>query len=123
MTELRCTSRFLRAFRPPGVLVLSELFGLNDVRAKPLCPVVASHGGKDHLFGRDGIKLSRALQATDIPRDIVTYPDAGHSYMNQAEGHRVSKVLVGRPLMAVALDWDASEDSWERIEAFFAEYL
>ena len=84
--------------------------------------MVASYGGKDHLIGRDGIKLSRALEGTDVPRDIVTYPSAGHSFMNQAEGHRISKALVGRPLMAVAFDEDASEDAWERIEAFFAEH-
>jgi carboxymethylenebutenolidase len=98
------------------------IFPGDDV-AKRLCPVVASYGGKDHLMGRDGIKLSRALEGTDVPHDIVTYPNAGHSFMNDAEGHRVSKALIGRPLMAVAFDEDASHDSWERIKAFFAEYL
>jgi carboxymethylenebutenolidase len=98
------------------------IFPGDDV-AERLCPVIASYGGKDHLMGRDGIKLSRALERTDVPRDIVTYPNAGHSFMNQAEGHRVSKALVGRPLMAVAFDEDASEDSWERIDAFFSEHL
>lgn len=104
---------------------ISTNYGIfpGDDIAKRLCPVIASYGGKDRLFGRDGIRLSRALEATDISRDIVTYPDAGHSFMNQTEGHRVSKALVGRPLMAVAFDQDASEDSWERIEAFFAEHL
>ena len=85
--------------------------------------MIASYGGKDRLIGRDGSKLSRALEGTDIPRDIMTYSDAGHSFMNQAEGHRVSKALIGRPLMAVAFDEEASEDSWKRVEAFFAERL
>jgi len=98
------------------------IFPGDDV-AERLCPVVASYGGKDHLIGRDGIKLSRALEGTDVPHDIVTYPNAGHSFMNQAEGHRISKALIGRPLMAVAFDEDASEDAWERIEAFFAEHV
>ncbi len=98
------------------------IFPGDDV-AKRLCPVIASYGGKDRLIGRDGRKLSRALEGTDIPFDIVTYPNAGHSFMNQAEGHRVSKALVGRPLMAVAFDEGASEDSWTRIEAFFEVHL
>ncbi len=98
------------------------IFPGDDV-AERLCPVIASYGGKDHLMGRDGIKLSRALEGTDVPRDIVTYPNAGHSFMNQAEGHRISKALIGRPLMAVAFDEDAAEDSWERIDAFFAEHV
>lgn len=104
---------------------ISTSYGIfpGDDVAKRLCPVVASYGEKDHLMGRDGIKLSRSLEGTDVPRDIVTYPNAGHSFMNQAEGHRVSKALIGRPLMAVAFDEDASEDSWTRIEAFFAEHL
>ncbi|MCL1692687.1 MAG: dienelactone hydrolase family protein [Actinomycetia bacterium] len=104
---------------------ISTNYGIfpGDDIAKRLCPVVASYGGKDHLIGRDGTRLSRALDDTDVPHDIVTYPNVGHSFMNDAEGHRVSKALIGRPLMAVAFDEDASEDSWERIEAFFAEHL
>ncbi|MEA2011167.1 MAG: dienelactone hydrolase family protein [Actinomycetota bacterium] len=104
---------------------ISANYGIfpGDDIAERLCPVVASYGGKDHLMGRDGIKLSRALEGTDVPHDIVTYPNAGHSFMNQAEGHAISKALIGRPLMAVAFDEDASEESWERIEAFFAEHL
>jgi hypothetical protein len=43
--------------------------------------------------------------------------------MNQAEGHRISTALLGRPLMAVGFDEGASEDSWQRIEEFLAEHL
>ena len=105
--------------------VISANYGVfpGDDVAKRLCPVIASYGGKDRVFGRDGRKLSLALEGTEIAHDIVTYPNAGHSFMNQADGHRVSTALVGRPLMAVAFDEGASEDSWERIEAFFAEHL
>jgi carboxymethylenebutenolidase len=94
----------------------------DDIAAR-LCPVVASYGGRDRLFGRDGGKLSVALEETGTPHDIVTYPEAGHSFMNRAEGHRISMAFVGRPLMAVAFDEGASEDSWKRIDAFFAEHL
>ncbi len=43
--------------------------------------------------------------------------------MNQVDDHPVANALIGRPLMAVAFDEDAAEDSWRRIEAFFAEHL
>ena len=94
-----------------------------DDIAERLCPVVASYGGRDHVFGSHGEKLSRALEQTTTPHDIVTYPDAGHSFMNQVDDHPVANALIGRPLMAVAFDEDAAEDSWRRIEAFFAEHL
>lgn len=94
-----------------------------DDVAQRLCPVVASYGGRDRVFGTHGEKLSRALDHTQTPHDIVTYPDAGHSFMNQVDDHPVANALVGRPLMAVAFDEGAAEDSWQRIETFFAEHL
>ena len=94
-----------------------------DDVAERLCPVVASYGGRDHVFGRHGDKLSVALEGTGIPHDIVTYPDAGHSFMNRVDDHPIANALVGRPLMAVAFDEGAAGDSWDRIDAFFAEHL
>jgi carboxymethylenebutenolidase len=94
-----------------------------DDVAERLCPVVASYGGRDRVFGKHGEKLSAVLENTGTAHDVVTYPDAGHSFMNQVEGHRISNALVGRPLMAVAFDEGASEDSWQRIDAFFSEHL
>ncbi len=87
------------------------------------CPVVASYGGRDRLFGRYGDLVDQALTEAGIPHDVKTYPEAGHSFMNDAEGHRLSKALIGRPLMAVGYVPDAAEDAWARIEAFFAEHL
>lgn len=94
-----------------------------DDVAERLCPVVASYGGRDKVFGGHGEKLSRALDGTGTPHDIKTYPDTGHSFMNRVDDHPIANALVGRPLMAVAFDEGAAEDSWERIEAFFAEHL
>lgn len=87
------------------------------------CPVVASYGGRDRLFGKYGDQVERALTEAGVPHDVKTYPEAGHSFMNDAEGHRFSKALIGRPLMAVGYVPDAAADAWRRIEAFFGEHL
>ena len=86
-----------------------------------LCPIVASYGGRDGVFGKSGPKLAAALAATEIPHDVKTYPDAGHSFMSHHEG------LVGTfgPLPPMRSNFDAlaSEDAWVRVLGFFGEHL
>ena len=108
-----------------GLAVASRVFAVKaDPRIEQVeAALPGANCGACGFAGCPTYAESVVLEGTDIPRDIVTYPNAGHSFMNQAEGHRVSRALVGRPLMAVAFDEDASEDSWERIDAFFAEHL
>ena len=86
------------------------------------CPVVASYGGKDRVFGRQARKVERALTEAGVDRDVKVYPDAGHGFMNQIEGHR-AMVALNRPLMALGYQREASEDTWARIEEFFARHL
>lgn len=86
------------------------------------CPVVASYGGRDRVFGRDAVKVERALDENGIVHDVKLYPHAGHGFMNQTEGHRVMTTLT-RPFMAVGYNREAAEDAWQRIERFFAEHL
>ncbi len=86
-----------------------------------LCPIVASYGGRDGVFGKSGPKLAAALAATEIPHDVKTYPDAGHSFMSHHDG------LVGTfgPLPPMRSNFDAlaSEDAWVRVLGFFGEHL
>lgn len=85
------------------------------------CPLTGGYGGRDRIFGpqgRDLIARSRALGRDD---DIVMYEDAGHSYMSDADHPYLA--LLTRPLMAVAYDHAAAEDSWRRMLAFFARHL
>lgn len=86
-----------------------------------VCPVVGGYGGRDRLFGPQGRRLIADLDALGRTHDVVVYEDAGHSYMNDA-GHPWLAALT-RPLMAVAYDAAASEDSWRRMLAFFAHHL
>ncbi len=87
------------------------------------CPVVASYGARDRMFAKYADRVEEALAAAGIPHDVKRYPEAGHSFMNDAEGHRLAKALIGRPLMAVGYVPEAAEDAWRRIEAFFSEHL
>jgi carboxymethylenebutenolidase len=85
------------------------------------CPVVGGYGGRDRLFAAQGRRLDATLTALGKEHDVRIYDDAGHSYMNDA-GHPVLAWLT-RPLMAVAYDPVAAEDSWRRMLAFFARHL
>ncbi len=108
--------RELRAIAPfYGALPADESI-IPDV-----CPVVASYGGRDRTFGTTGPTLRAALDAADIPNDVKTYPDAGHSFMSHHEG-LMGKMGPVLPMHA-GFDPDASEDAWGRMLAFFGEHL
>jgi carboxymethylenebutenolidase len=64
-------------------------------------------------------RLAEALTALNVPHDVRVYPGAGHSFMSP-------KPAALRPLVRLArLDYQshAGEDAWQRIFAFFGEYL
>lgn len=86
-----------------------------------VCPVVASYGGRDGIFGNLGPKLETALADAGIPHDVKTYPDAGHSFMSRHEG--LVATIAPRTPMHARFDPDASEDAWGRVLAFFGEHL
>ena len=46
-----------------------------------VCPVVAGYGARDRVYGEHGQRLERRLEALGVAHDVVTYPDAGHSFM------------------------------------------
>ena len=48
-----------------------------------VCPVVASYGGRDGIFGKEGRHLDDLLDAVGVDHDVKTYPEAGHSFMNR----------------------------------------
>jgi carboxymethylenebutenolidase len=86
-----------------------------------ICPVVASYGGRDRIFGGMGEPLEAGLEALDVPHDVKTYPEAGHSFMNDVGGLAGS---IGRRLpMRAGLHEPSAEDAWRRMLAFFDEHL
>lgn len=86
-----------------------------------VCPVVAGYGGRDRVFGKQAARLEAALEAKGIDHDVRVYPDAGHSYMSDHRG-ALAKLNSWGP-MKLGFDRDASEDSWNRLESFFATHL
>ena len=86
-----------------------------------VCPVVASYGGRDRIFGAEGDRLDRALAGLGVDHDVKTYPDAGHAFMSPHGGliGRIGPHLPSRN----GYDPEAAEDAWRRTLAFFARHL
>ncbi|MER7083873.1 dienelactone hydrolase family protein, partial [Saccharopolyspora kobensis] len=86
------------------------------------CPVVGSYGGRDGLLKGAASKLDAALERAGVPRDVKEYPDAGHSFLNDAEnGPRAIRPLLR--ITGTGPHPESAADAWRRIEAFFAEHL
>jgi len=83
------------------------------------CPVVGSYGARDTMGVSHPERLETALTALGVPHDVKVYPEAGHGFMD-------SRPAALAPLLALArLKYDkaAAEDAWQRIFAFFGQYL
>jgi carboxymethylenebutenolidase len=108
--------RELRAVAPFYARLPADESVIPDV-----CPTVASYGGRDRSVGANGPRLEAALEAAGIPHDVKTYPDAGHSFMNQHEGPLGA--LMRRGPSSAGFRPEASEDAWGRMLAFFDQHL
>ena len=83
------------------------------------CPIVASYGGRDLMGTAHPERLDAALATLGVPHEVKVYPEAGHSFMSP-------KPAAMAPVTALArLQYDkgAAEDAWQRIFAFFGQYL
>lgn len=84
--------------------------------------MVASFGGRD-AETNDGYpqRLAADLDRLGVPHDIVSYPDAGHSFMTRTTG------FIGRigPLLPIHAEYHepSARDAHRRIVAFFHEHL
>jgi carboxymethylenebutenolidase len=105
-----------------SVDVAAANYGVVPDELAESCPVVASYGAKDRVFRREADKAARGLAEASIAHDFKVYENAGHGFMNQAEGHRIVEA-IGRPFLRLGYQREAAEDAWMRIEAFFARYL
>ena len=93
----------------------------DETPLEAVCPVVAGYGGRDALFGKFAARLEDHLAVLGVENDIKVYPDAGHSYMSEHTG-LMNKLASWGP-MKVGFNPKAAEDSWHRVDAFFAEHL
>src|SRR2546421_6165287 len=97
-----CTDSRLKAIAP--------FYGVNPRPlevVKRLCPVVGSYPAND-FTARAGRSLDQALTRHKIVHDIKIYPNAQHSFFNDA----------GR-----ASNPEAADDAWRRVLGFFGEQL
>jgi carboxymethylenebutenolidase len=88
------------------------------------CPVVGSYGAKDPGNRGSGERLQRILTAVGVDHDVKTYPDAGHSFMNDHDPadlpalFAVQVRLLGNPYHE-----PSAQDARRRILDFFGRHL
>jgi carboxymethylenebutenolidase len=86
------------------------------------CPVVGSYGARDVSLKNAAGKLEKALSKAGVIHDVKEYPNANHTFLNDAPtGPRPL-----RPLLRVAgmkPEPESAKDAWRRIDAFFKEHL
>jgi carboxymethylenebutenolidase len=54
-----------------------------------------------------------------VPHDVKVYPEAGHSFMSPKPAAMAPLTKLAR----LKYDREAAEDAWQRIFAFFGQYL
>jgi carboxymethylenebutenolidase len=87
------------------------------------CPIVASYGGRDRTLAGAAAKLDASLTRLGVAHDVKEYPQAGHSFLNDAEtGPAALRFLTAR-IMGAGPEPESAADAWHRIEAFFGEHL
>lgn len=105
-----------------GVRVASVNYGpVPRKRPAESCPVVASYGGRDLVFGSHGKRLEAHLDALGVANDVHTYESAGHSFMSSRE-MPVWMTRIPSPLRP-GPEPVAAADAWARTFAFFGEHL
>lgn len=100
---LACADNRLKAIAP--------YYGQNPrplEAAKRMCPVVGSYPEKD-FTAKSGRALEAVLEQAQVPHDIKVYPGARHSFFNDTS--------------PATYNPEAAADSWERVRAFFKEYV
>jgi carboxymethylenebutenolidase len=110
----------------PGFRAAAVNYGDVPSSSEPLqgvCPVVASYGARDMIFGRGmAQRLERHLDALGVLHDVKTYDGAGHSFFSKVDRWQGWLARVPTPL-AVGYDEAAAEDGWHRMLAFFEEHV
>jgi carboxymethylenebutenolidase len=106
-----------------GFAVAAPNYGLVPKDAETVlagaCPMVASYGADDPYMKGASKKLSSALDALGVPNDVKEYADTSHSFLNHHDGLAAG---IDR-IMHMGFRPEAADDAWQRILAFFSDYL
>jgi carboxymethylenebutenolidase len=81
------------------------------------CPIVASFGRRDPLNRGSGPRLEEVLIEKNIPHDVKTYPDTGHSFADRAPLQAISRIF------GFGENEQAAADAWQRVFTFFDQHL
>lgn len=84
------------------------------------CPVVASFGAKDRTLRGAAGRLEHALATNGVDHDVIEYPDAGHSFMND---HQTALFAVTTKLIGGGYHEPTAQEARRRIVAFFDRHL
>lgn len=93
-----------------------------DGALRGACPVVASYGGRDRMLKGSAARLDSALDRLGVAHDVTEYPQAGHSFLNDAEvGPRPLRPLFR--VSGMGPHPEAASEAWQRIDSFFDTHL
>jgi len=88
------------------------------------CPIVGSYGAKDRSNRGTAERLDRVLTAVGVEHDITTYPEAGHSFLNDHDPADVPAVFAVLGRFTVSQFHEPSaRDARRRIVDFFDVHL
>ena len=88
------------------------------------CPIVGSYGAKDRVNRGAGERLKQVLMAAGVEHDIKTYPDAGHSFLNDHDSVDIPALFAVLLRLTVSQFHEPSAiDARRRIVGFFDLHL
>jgi carboxymethylenebutenolidase len=93
-----------------------------DAALTGACPLVGSYGGRDRQLRGVAGRIDVVLTEKGVPHDLKEYPNAGHSFLNDAPvGPRLMRPLFS--VMGLGPEPASAADAWDRIERFFGQHL
>ena len=87
------------------------------------CPIVGSFGGKDVTLRGAAAKLESALTANGVVHDVMEYPDATHSFLNDHQPGEAPTMAVVLGKLGFHYREEPAQHARKRIVGFFDEHL
>jgi carboxymethylenebutenolidase len=87
------------------------------------CPIVGSFGGKDVTLRGAAAKLESALTANGVAHDVMEYPDATHSFLNDHQPGEAPRIAVVLGKLGFHYREEPAQHARKRIVGFFDEHL
>ena len=87
-----------------------------------ICPTLGQFGQQDMGFRGQARRLKAHLTELGVPHEVITYADAGHSFMNDHRDQFPEFLGNYTPLRARYVP-DVEAQAWTRMLAFLAEHM